>query len=252
MEDEKMYSIAIVDDTQTDMLALKAFIEESPEFDRSTMTISTFNSGLNYLEEMKNNTDVVFIDMQMELMNGFETALELRKINTSAVLCFCSAVVSPQSEHFEVQPYRYILKNSDRDKIRQTVSEVLAEMKRCHQQKTVEIVTEGVSSRVLVNEILYIEKAKHGSRVVLSATSKLYKEGESLVCRQKLSELAEELAGEGFSSPHKSYLVNVRRIIKVANDEILMENESRISVTRSCRENFQHEISKFFSKKYGR
>ena len=67
-----------------------------------------------------------------------------------------------------------------------------------------------------------------------------------------LSELAEELYDEGFAIPHSSYLVNLRKIISVSGDSLVMENESIISISRACKEKFHHEFSKYFNKKYRR
>ena len=221
------------------------------EFDPKNMQVKTFSSGLSYIEDMKENTDLLLTDMQMELMNGFETALELRKTNQTAVLCFCSAVVTPQAEHFEVMPYRYIIKNSDVAKIKATVRELLVEMKRRKEQKTIELVSDGVAFLVPVNDILYLEKQKHGTKVTLSVSSPLYKSYAKISSREKLAELAEELKDEGFASPHSSYLVNIKKIFSISNESLTLENEQIISISRGNKESFHHEFSKYFNKKYG-
>lgn len=131
-----MYEIVICDDTESDLLQLKMAVEKSKHYDMSSMNIHTFNSGMSFLEDMKSNTDLILIDMQMKMMNGFETIMELRKKNQTAVVCFCSAVVTPQTEHFEVSPYRYILKNESKERIAKTIDDLLVEMKRRKQQKT--------------------------------------------------------------------------------------------------------------------
>lgn len=247
-----MYEIVICDDTESDLLQLKMAVEKSKHYDMSSMNIHTFNSGMSFLEDMKSNTDLILIDMQMKMMNGFETIMELRKKNQTAVVCFCSAVVTPQTEHFEVSPYRYILKNESKERIAKTIDDLLVEMKRRKQQKTLEVVSDGKASLIPVNDILYIEKAKHGCRIVMSANSAIKPEDGKITSREKLAVLEEELKEEGFAIPHSSYLVNIKRITSISNDEIFMEGDQRISVSRSCKEKFHHEFSKFFGKKYRR
>ncbi|MCR5081591.1 MAG: LytTR family DNA-binding domain-containing protein [Treponema sp.] len=247
-----MFNIVICDDSEIDLLQMKGFIESCPEFDARTMQIKTFSSGVSYIEEMKENTDLLLTDMQMELMNGFETAREMRRINQTAVLCFCSSVVTPQAEHFEVMPYRYIIKNSDVERIKTTIRELIVEMKHRKEQKTIELVSDGVAFLVPVNDILYLEKQKHGTKVTLSVSSPLYKSYANISSREKLADLAEELKPEGFASPHSSYLVNIRKIFTISNESITMENEQIISISRGNKENFHHEFSKYFSKKYRR
>ncbi len=247
-----MYDIVICDDTEIDLLRLKQYIEKSPEFDSSSMNIHTFTSGIAYLDDMTEKTDLLMLDMQMELMSGFETAVEMRRKNATAVLCFCSAVITPQAEHFEVQPYRYIIKTSDDAKIKRTVDELLVEMKRRGHQKTIEIVSDGIASLIPVNDILYLEKARHGTLVMLSSSSSLYSGNGKLVSREKLKELEEQLKDDGFAMPHTSYLVNVRRIVSVTTNNLILEDKEVIAISRSCKESFHHEFSKYFNKKYKR
>ena len=247
-----MYEIVICDDTENDLIQLKMAIEKSELYDMSSMNIHTFNSGISFLEDMKENTDLLLIDMQMNLMNGFETVRELRKKNQTAVVCFCSAVVSLQVEHFEVSPYRYILKNESKEKIVSTIDDLLMEMKRRKEQKTLEVVSDGRAFVIPLDDILYIEKAKHGCRIVLSENSSIKAENEKIISREKLSVLEEELKDEGFAVPHSSYLVNIKKIISISGTEVIMEGNERISVSRSCKENFHHKFSKFFGKKYRR
>ena len=86
----------------------------------------------------------------------------------------------------------------------------------------------------------------------MSANSAIKPEDGKITSREKLAVLEEELKEEGFAIPHSSYLVNIKRITSISSDEIFMEGDQRISVSRSCKENFHHEFSKFFGKKYRR
>ncbi len=244
-----MYTIAIVDDDSYDLNRMTNFVTQNKEFDNS-MDIISFHSGIDFLSENKVPVDILIIDMQMNLMGGFETARELRKVNINAVLCFCSAVVRPQVEHFEVQPYRYILKTDSKERIEQTVTDILAEMKRRKEDKTAELVIDTKPALVSIRDILYLEKQKHGTLAVISRKCPLYKEDAKIFSRKKLTDLAPVFEPEGFAIPHLSYMVNIKKIISISGTSISMENGDIIPISRSCRENFRAESAKFFNKKY--
>ena len=246
-----MYHIAICDDTIKDLQWLERLVLSSKAYE-DTMEIVTFSSGIDFLEADKRAVDLLILDMQMKGMDGYETAKELRNYNSQAVLAFCSSVCMPSPEHFEVQPFRYILKGQPQDKVELAIEDLLLEMKRRSKKKRIELSEDGKAIILDAEEILYLSKIKRGSRVVLSADAALYGKVTDLTVREKLEELEWELRGEGFVKPHSSYLVNLKRIKAVDNMELLLENGERISISRSCKEEFHHAFSEFFGRKYRR
>ena len=119
-----MYKIAIVDDNKFDLFRLNNFVTENPEFDSTQMEISTYPSGVDFLEENRENVDLLLIDMQMQTLGGFETAREMRKLNNTAVICFCSAVIKStgfEAIGFEIpMPANAIERNAELASFEQT------------------------------------------------------------------------------------------------------------------------------------
>lgn len=247
-----MYCIGICDDTEKDLQMIKKYVESSTEYDKD-MQVCSFTSGIELLEiAEKQHMDLIILDMQMPGINGFEVAEELRKYNKQTVIAFCSAECVPTPEHFRVQPYRYLMKNEPDDYIKKIIRELLLEMERTAIRKHIEVTADGKAILLDVREILYLEKMKYGTNIVVTPESVLYSEGLEIHAREKLDELESELSEEGFARPHASYLVNLRCVKAVDKLELILENGERISITRSMRDHFHHEFSKYFTKKYRR
>jgi len=246
-----LYQIVICDDEEIQLLYLEKLLKANQEFG-TDCCIRKFTSGVDFLEDKEKRTDLLILDMAMPGMSGYETALELRKTNPKAVLAFCSSTCTPKPEHFEVQPYRYILKPQPGDKVSQTLTELLQEMRRVAGKKHLEASADGKAFFIDIDEILYLEKLKRGTGVIVSEQSVLYQQEQRLCIRENLKELEETLCEEGFVKPHSSYLVNMRRIKAVDNQEIVLENGERMSITRSCKETFHKVFSEYFGKKYRR
>lgn len=238
----------ICDDREED---LKRFASLVREYDDS-MKITVYSSGIDLLEAEREAIDLLLLDMQMEGMDGYETAMELRTYNSHAVLAFCSFACMPSPEHFNVQPYRYLLKDYPEEKLLNAIDELLCEMKRRGRRYRVEVTQDGKAILLEAEEILYLTKIKRGTRVVLAANGALYGTVTDLFVREKLEELEPELEGEGFAKPHSSFLVNLKRVKAVDNMELLLENGEKIAISRSCRDEFHHAFSEFFSRKYRR
>lgn len=247
-----MYHIGICDDRESDLRLLEQLVLTSTEYD-DTMQIHLYLSGIEFLEVAeKKSMDLVILDMQMKGLSGYETAAELRKYNKEIVVAFCSAVCMPQPEYFEVQPFRYLMKYETVEKQKQIIQDLLTEMKRCSHKMRLEVSADGKAMLLDAQEILYMEKMKRGTRITLSPESILYDSKMKITVHERLEELEKELHNEGFARPHLSYLVNMKFIKAVDNQELLLINGERISITKSRRENFHHEFSKFFTKKYRR
>ena len=96
-----MYYIAICDDNAEFLETIGSVIEQNPEYN-SDMIYHTFLSGEELLKANVNLYDLIILDMQLEQMDGYALAREVRKRNEDVVLSFCSGVVMPQPKHFEV------------------------------------------------------------------------------------------------------------------------------------------------------
>lgn len=243
-----MYYIAVCDDNAEFLDTIGSVLEQNPEYN-SDMIYDTFLSGMELLESNAPLYDLIILDIQLDQMDGYVLAKEIRKRNEDVVLAFCSGVVMPQPEHFEVQPYRYLLKTIDTGKMQNYMTDLLIEMKRKKKNTLVEVVDDGKVSKVKIKDILYIYRKKRGSILVIEEGEKGSKEVES---NEKLADWYEQLSMEGFEFPHTSYIVNMQKIISIEKDDIRMSNDQLLKISRTCKPKFNERLSYYFSKKYRR
>lgn len=102
-----MYNIAICDDNEEFLEVMKSTIETNSEY-TSGMICHLFLNGKELLDASVEIYNLVILDMQMDYIDSYVTAKGIRQKNKDIVLAFCSGVMMPQPEHFEVQPYRYL------------------------------------------------------------------------------------------------------------------------------------------------
>ena len=133
-----MYKIAICDDNEEYLSEFKEVICKTPEYNPDIMEVYTFQSGEEFLKE---------------------SIAEIQ-------LAFCSGVVSPLPEHFNVQPYRYFMKQSDLEQTKKVIGELLVEMIRRHDSE-IEVVSDGRAMRISNDQIMYIERRKQGRELFI-------------------------------------------------------------------------------------
>ena len=71
-----------------------------------------FSSGEKLLESMRDDYNLIFLDIQMSGIDGNETAKLLRQQNSQAILVFCTGTQQPTTESFKVHPYSCLLYTS--------------------------------------------------------------------------------------------------------------------------------------------
>ncbi len=83
--------------------------------------------------------------------------------------------------------------------------------------------------RIELEQIVFIESYGH----TLEFTVCVQSEEKKYTMLGKLSELQVLLAGNHFVRTHQSYLVNLRYIKSISNDELILQNGRILSVSRS-------------------
>lgn len=249
-----MYHIALCDDNKEFLEEMGRIVESNLEYD-SNMVCSSFSSGVELLDSDVSEFDLLIIDMQMDKVDGFSTAKQVRRKNKDIVIGFCSGVVMPLPEHFEVQPYRYMIKRNDTTEIQKTVTELLAEMKRRKKKKIVEVVSDGKAYRINIKDILYVYRQNRGSILVIENNDMQISENGSYVSlesNEKLVDWYQQLSDYGFEFPHTSYIVNMQKIKSIIKDDICMSDGQLLRITRTYKQKFHERFSYYFSKKYRR
>ena len=88
--------VIIVADDST--LSRKSVIKSIPESIKEDATILEASNGLEALELYKaNRVDVMFLDLTMPVMSGYEALEEIMKFDSNATIVVISADIQPQA-----------------------------------------------------------------------------------------------------------------------------------------------------------
>lgn len=92
---DKIFKILIVEDEETNFLYLKILLLYKLNLQ---CEIFYAKNGLEAVELFKNNTDldIVFMDLKMPVMDGFEASIEIKKIRETIPIIALSAYYSPE------------------------------------------------------------------------------------------------------------------------------------------------------------
>lgn len=186
--------------------------------------LSFFQSG-DELLAAKQDIDICFLDIQMQGINGMETARELRKKGHKMVLIFVTALEEYVFQAFDVGALHYLVKPMDDEKLKEVLKKAVEQRQIERRESTrpeekyVMIHHSGIHQKVLINTIVYAEVFNR--KVVIHRQDENGKD-DVIEYYGKLSEL-EKAVGDGFFRPHRAYLVNLKYVEKYDASTIWLE-----------------------------
>lgn len=216
--------IAIVEDEQALALELHALLQKMGNH------ADLYSSGEQFLFAWEEQPyDLVFLDIQMQGLNGLETARRLRKKDTHAYLVFLTNDPSFVFEGYEVDAVRYWLKPVQEDKLCQLLDQL--EAPKAYLLWSID----GELRKLYEEDIYYLESDAHYVRCHYCKGIFRMKGSFQKVCA--------ELSGD-FLNCHRSYCVNLNHIHALRKDGCMLDNEECIPVSRGMKQRVQEEIMK--------
>ena len=248
-----MYKIAICEDDQAYISTLKNLIVSTGVVTADELLFYPFFTGEDILWKTGEFYDLVIMDMQMDKMSGYETAVKLREKDENFLLVFCSGTVMPSNISFRVNPFRYLLKSQDDDELLSDMTDI---MKKVVEQKKYPFVMckHGLSrelARIEANCILYLEISREKTEVHIWGKAKEKYGNELLREHRSLRQLSEIFTEEyGFARIHHSYIVNMEYVENLDSDNVVMADQTCLPIARSKAKEFREEFARFVAAKY--
>lgn len=212
--------IAVVDDESV----IREHIREMIENKKPDCHVACFSSAEALLNAAK-PFDILFLDIQMDGMNGIEAAKEVREKNADTVLIFITGIKEYVFEALDLYAFHYLLKPVTKQKFAEVFVQALreAELRKMRRKKQLFINTRNKGITIDADNILYIESA---SRKVEIHTTQ-----EIIEVYGALSELETQLGG-AFYRCHRGYLVNMAHITEYNSDCITLTGGETIYLSK--------------------
>ncbi len=191
--------------------------------------IDIYESGKEFvdLEVKMAEYQIVFLDMNMENMDGIETARRLRNICQDTFIVFVTAFIKYTIEGFKVEPIRYILKtdNNYEKSVYESLDAICKKMD--YQSHIREIQFREGSKKISLEKIMYIESDLH-QVIFYILENKII----TYTMYEKLNNIP-NLLTDDFIRIHQSYIVNMKYISKITRTHVILLGGTELPVARS-------------------
>lgn len=241
----------IVDDEPKARSILKNIIQDYCKGVTIIDEASSVNEAVKIINKQK--PDIVFLDIEMPNENGFALFdyFDVPPFET----IFCTAYSEYALQAFEVSAIDYILKPISVSKVQSAIEKAIKTRGQNKIIEQVSVLKENLSVQQLqkiglplsdglqfikIDDLLYFEADGSYTQVITKAKEKF------IVCK-KIKEFNELLQNDNrFYRVHRSYLVNVEKILKYSKKDgatLLFENNKVIPVAREKKNDFDEFIS---------
>lgn len=213
------------------------------------------SSSLGFKSITENNPDLVFLDIQMPHMNGFELLTRLMPVNFDVI--FTTAY-----DHFAIKAFKfsaidYLLKPIDPDELglavlksiqRKSLSEnpniddLLNNLKSLYQPSKTKIAIPSMDGLIFlhINDIISCEASSNYTIMHLHGQ-------EKITATKTLKSFCELLEPYQFFRVHQSHLINIEHLVRYVKGEggyVVLSDGSMVNVSRANREKFLQLVNK--------
>lgn len=231
----------IVDDEPLARANIAALLRADPEI----VVLGECASGEEAVKTVRQlRPSLLFLDVQMPDCDGFGV-LEALGSDVPPAIVFVTAYDQYALKAFEAEALDYLLKPYDNPRFFRVLSRAKASLThRPVEQRRLERImvrNAGRISFLRAEEIDWIEAADYYAC--------LHTGGKSHLLRRSMADLERDLEPESFCRIHRSTIVNLARVRDLFSDgsgdyEVVLHDETRLTVSRGYREKLQTAIQK--------
>lgn len=233
-------TIIIDDEPDSIKLLQLQLVQHCPDIE----IVSTYTSSVKALPAIeKLQPDLLFLDIEMPVMNGFELLEKILHLPFSVI--FITAYNQYALKAFRFNAIDYLVKPIDANDLIEAVAKAAQRLKPTATQLSLiqkqlrgEPATkiaipgqQGGISFIDLNEIVYSEASNNYSKLIL-------KDGKQFLISKTLKDVQEVLEEEHFLRVHRQYIINLNHVKHFNRNEgiLTMDNGDHIPVARNQKE----------------
>lgn len=230
-----MIRIAIVDDEKEQIKKIKSIVEEFVQSNDIEYQIQEFLSG----EDLLNSSismDLIFLDIQMNGIDGIATAQKLRAENKKVVLFYVTNYAEEMSRSFSVHPFAFVEKPINKNKLLKNLQDFLEYTNATVQKKMITLKSVQGDITVCIQDIIYLEYI--GNRKI-----NMFIGDKKKVLYGSIKQIIQILSPYDFIQTHESFIVNEAHIHSVNSFCIVMNNHVEIPIAQKKQKQIIEKIS---------
>lgn len=225
-----MIRIGVVED---DPLGVDVVLSHLDRLQRETgerFKVRAFSDGSEILGSYRPHWDLLLLDIQMQDVDGMETARRIREVDSEVIIIFITSSPQYAVSGYEVGALSYLLKPVAYAAFAREMERSLAHLRSTPRRDMLFSTVDGVRHRVDLADVLYLESLKHRVAVQTQQTRHLV--------ATSMRAMEAELAEDSFHRIHSAYLVNLHHVIEVDGNDCRVRGGTVLPISRARKRDF--------------
>ena len=225
-----MINIGICDDEASMRRLLRAPLEQKLQLLGADYRIYEYDCGETLLTRPETEwLDILFLDIEMKLLSGMETARNLRKRDSHTLLIFVTAYPDFVFQGYEVHAFHYILKPYENQKIMKVLEQAVKELGQ-NREHYFTLEQKSGTTKIPAKKILAFSSDRR--KIIISL-----EDGNKLEFYGKLDAVETDLP-DYFIRCHNRHLVNLNYVTALEKDGCTLKSQS-FPVSRAYRQSVE-------------
>lgn len=223
-----MIRAAIVDDDKQAIEEIASYIKRFCGETGCEITCTGFSDAIGFLER-SHSFDVVFLDIEMPLINGMRAAEKLRETNESIALIFVTNTAKYAVNGYSVGAIDYLLKPVRYARFAALMKKTVR-LLGTSADTDIMLRTSGGMRRIPLSSVVYVEIREH---LLVWHT-----ESGNAETWGSLKEAEKSLPQDAFSRCNHSCVVSLSHVVDITGDRVTLRDGTQLAVSHSKKKNF--------------
>lgn len=232
-----MIHIAICDDEKDFVSYLNKLLNQYAAETGEEIKVTAYYDGMELIEKYDTTIDLIFLDIQMRLVNGLQAAGRIRQMDEKVSIIFLTTLSQYGLEGYKYQATNYIIKPLKYVRLKSEMDGWLKKHRKDNSPALV-IVNDTGKYKIALKSISHIE--------TFNRNLLLHTEQENIICYKSMKDMEQELQGKGFIRCHTSYIVNLFYVKGVNKLEIELITGEIIPISQPKRKMFMEKLAEYW------
>lgn len=222
-----MIKIAICDDDKKDRNQLKEFINSYEKEFNIKYCLNLFVSGEELLKSQF-MPDILFLDIAMDKKDGIQVGAEIKQKKAESLIIYTTVLSEKIIAAINyVHSFGYFVKPIDKEKFFQILSDAIMQIQHNRNRNKEKIRFLSESNTIIDLRPMDIYYFEYENRKI-----KIAAKDNTLICKGKINDIADQMKEYGFTMSHQSFVVNLYHIERISAQMLIMRNGEMIPLAQ--------------------